>query len=123
MNNIKESISNKYREILKGYREILKRKFTGNLGKVEELDDRLICYVDGTKYTNFKYLCSGIMPNNKELAKKIGLDKPIYYVFDGIKFDCKELLIKGINNCNVIIKNCKFPWKIKIDVYGRCQIV
>lgn len=127
---------------MKYKREIRKKEFTGNLGRVEELDDRLICYVDGSRFINIlgkrgvrlfgknldskdasrKYYCSGIKPEDKELAQKMGLDKPIYYIFDGIKFDCYEVLIKGINNCNVIIKNCKFPFKMNVDVYGKCRI-
>ncbi len=120
MENIKEYLKGKARKILKSSIII------GNLGNVEELDDRLICYVDekkGSKVADgVAYFCSGIQKNDKLLAESYGLNKPVYYIFDGLNLRSNNTIIKGFNNCNVIIKNCKFLGDISISVNGNCTI-
>lgn len=117
MNKLKESI-------YKLAREYVKKQLTRNLGKVIEEDDRLICYVNKHKcekniFTN-TFACGGITDNDRHLAKVYNLDKPIYYVFDGLEFDKNQVYIYGYDNVNIIIRNCKFFYGLHVRVHGKC---
>ena len=111
-------------------KNIVKRKITRNLGKVVETEEKLICYVKKRKCPKDKYRCRidcyGIKGKDKELAKLYNLDKPICYIFDKINFgsqrNYKHIVINGYNNCEIIIKDCKFYFDIDICVDGKCTI-
>lgn len=107
-------------------RNYLKRYFTGNLGKVIEEEDRLVCYVKKRKCKKDKYSytipCFGITEQNQKLAKKFKLNKPICYIIDGIKIEKKRVYIFGYNDCEIIVKNCKFNWGANISVSGKCTL-
>lgn len=56
------------------------------------------------------YLLGGMNNANsskKELIDYYGLDKPVHYVFDGIRFYCSPIKI-GSYLCKITFKNCKF---------------
>lgn len=105
-------------------RNLMKVYLTGNLGKVVEDDERLVCYVQKGKCQKNKYdytiSCRGIEGRNKELAKLYQLDKPIYYVLDGLEFENKKVYIFGYDECDVDIRNCKFHWDLSVHVNGHC---
>lgn len=124
MNTLKKCLYNIIRNHLKKY-------FTRNLGKVVEEDDKLVCYVKKSKCKQNKYdykiACSGINEKDKELANAYKLNKPIYYIIDGIEVKEKKVYIFGFSNnsdnkCNVIIRNCKFDWDAAINVNGKCTL-
>lgn len=113
------------KKILNILRNYLKIQLTGNLGKVVEDENKIICYVSKRKckYKNFSYTvpCFGINERNKKVAKMYKLDKPICYVIDGLEFK-KEVYILGYDNCEIIIKNCKFNFNLGIQVNGKCTL-
>jgi hypothetical protein len=124
MNILKKSLYN----IIRNY---LKKSFTGNLGKVVEEDDRLVCYVKKGKCKRNKYdytiSCFGIMEKDKELANAYKLNKPICYIIDGIESERKKVYIHGYSNnsdskCEVIVRNCRFNWDADIHVNGKCTL-
>lgn len=100
---------------------------TDNLGKIVEEEDKIICYVEKKKCKKGKYCyvipCFGnaVRYNNKKLAKKLKLDKPICYIIENIDFD-KRVSIFGYNDCEVIIRNCNFEQGIYGHINGKCII-
>lgn len=124
MNILKKNLYNIIRNYLKKY-------FTGNLGKVIEEDDRLVCYVKKSKCKRNKYdytiSCFGIMEKDKKLANAYKLNKPICYIIDGIESKRKKVYVLGYSNnsdseCEVIVKNCRFNWDANIHVNGKCTL-
>lgn len=119
MNIVKKSIYDISRNYLKG-------KFTRNLGNVIEYDDKLVCYVQKNKTINEGYArtvpCSGLREEDMELAKMYNLDKPIYYVLDGLDFAKDRVYIFGYDKSNVIVKNCKFNYGLYMSVRGKCKV-
>lgn len=102
-------------------RKLYLKKITNNLGKIVEEDDKIICYLKDKKYTKDIILYN--IPTDSELTKKLNLNKPIYYVLDGLSFSKGNLCIYGYNNCNVIIKNCSFNnYMQHISINGNCII-
>lgn len=114
-------LTNIVRNFLKGY-------LVGNLGKVVEEEDKLICYVDKNKIKEEKYnytiYCYGINDKDKELAKIYNLDKPVHYVIEGITLKDKKVYIYNFHNddCNITIKNCDFDWGCSIAANCDCTI-
>lgn len=113
---------NKVKKFIYGIlRNKLKKEFTNNLGRVVEEDDKLICYVKRRVKGKSSICCYGIPNDLKVLAKKFKLDKTICYVLDDIDFsNHKDIL--GYNNCEVIIKNCKFNFGTFIHINGKCTL-
>lgn len=107
-------------------RNIIKKYLVGNLGKVVEEDDKLICYVKKNKIKKEKYeysiMCNGI--EDKELAKTYNLDKPVYYVIEGINITDKKVYIYNYHNedCNITIKNCNFEFGFGIQAKCDCTL-
>lgn len=107
-------------------RNIIKKYLVGNLGKVVEEDDKLICYVKKNKIKKEKYeysiMCNGI--EDKELAKTYKLDKPVYYVIEGINITDKKVYIYNYHNedCNITIKNCNFEFGFGIQAKCDCTL-
>ena len=103
-------------------RNQLKKEFTKNLGKVVEESDKIICYVDKNKIGNKKKLiiCSGINDHNRVLANSYKLNKQIIYIFENLKI--KNKIIYGYDNCDIIIKNCKFNSELNLTNNGNCII-
>lgn len=116
----------KKKSLYKILRHYLKHRITGNLGKVIELDNKLICIVDKRKINKHEFNtsipCFGQNKKNEELVNVYNLNKPICYIFDGIKFEKNRVMIFGYNNCEVIIRNCEFDCGIWISVNGKCTL-
>ena len=114
-------LTNIVRNFYKGY-------LVGNLGKVVEEEDKLICYVDKNKIKEEKYsytiYCYGITGKDKELAKRYNLDKPVHYIIEGITLKDKKVYIYNFHNddCNITIKNCDFDWGCSITANCDCTI-
>lgn len=107
-------------------RNIIKKYLVGNLGKVVEEEDKLICYVEQSKIKKgiYEYFieCNGI--EGKELAKRYNLDKPVHYIIEGITLKDKKVYIYNFHNddCNITIKNCDFDWGCSITANCDCTI-
>ena len=116
----------KKKNLYKILRHYIKHRITGNLGKVIELDDKLVCIVDKRKIHKHKFNtsipCFGQNKKNEELVNVYNLNKPICYIFDGITFEKSRVMIFGYNNCEVIIRNCEFDCGIWISVNGKCTL-
>ena len=108
------------------FRNYLKKHFTGNLGRVVEEEDKLVCYVKKRKCKREKYnyiiSCFGITEKGQKLASDFKLNKPICYIIDGIKSERKNVYIFGYNDCEIIVRNCKFNWGLDIRVNGKCTL-
>lgn len=108
-------------------RHYVKSYVTGNLGKVVEEDDYLVCYVKKGKIKNHKFhnyiTCPGIKEKDKELAKIYKLYKKVYYIFDDLDFNNNEITIFGYgDNSEIVIKNCKFNYGLTINALGNCTV-
>ncbi len=104
-------------------REYIKLHLTGNLGKVVEEEDKLICYVEQEKCKGVTIACYGIDKSDKKLAETFQLNKPIHYVIDGLQFDNEQLVyIFGCDDCSVEIKNCKFNFGLTVYLNGKCTL-
>lgn len=103
-------------------RENYLKRFISDIGKIIEEEDRIICYVkqkplnkykenEGTynlKLNGMDLITAGI----KEITEEFKLNKPVYYIFDGIKFNT-NLEITSIG-ANIIFRNCIFNKNINI---------
>ena len=113
-------------------RYFIKKKITGNLGRVVEEEDKLICYVKKKKcgieishsgYKIYHVRCKNNLKKYRELIEKYNLNKNIVYVLDGLCFNRNEILeIEGDKNCDIQIKNCKFEFKFKVNTSGNCSL-
>lgn len=99
-------------------RKIYLKKSICNIGKIVEKEDKIICYVNQKsldKYNGkkiyYKLSLNGIK-RNIDIINKLGLNKPIYYIFNDIKFNCGLKLTSLC--CNVVFKNCTFDKNIWI---------
>ena len=103
-------------------RQIYLKKSICNIGKIVEEEDKIICYVD-QKYIDrykgnkpfYKLRLNGmnqVTEGIKENVEKFRLNKPVYYVFDGIQFNT-GLEITSMWS-DVIFKNCTFDKNIGI---------
>ncbi|MCM1370545.1 MAG: hypothetical protein NC181_01460 [Clostridium sp.] len=81
-------------------------------GKIVEENDKIICYVTQDKASH-RLHCLGMQNSAYEL-KKYNLDKPIYYIFNGIRFKNLTTLETHSHNIHVIFKNCTFVNGLKI---------
>lgn len=121
MNKIEDYIYNLKRNYAKNI-------LTGNLGKVIEEEDKLICYVSKNKCLKnrdfiWNIFCNGIVSDNRVTsANEYNINKPIYYIIDGIDFGKHVIHIYGYDNVNVIIRNCKFPYGLFVSINGDCLL-
>lgn len=109
-------------------RSKLKRVITGDLGKVIEEEEKIICYVNKNKCNIEKYRliieCLGINCRYRDLAKAYNLYKPIIYIIDGLEVDKKKTIINGYGDCDIIIKNCKFNHGLSVNINdGECTLM
>ncbi len=84
------------KKIYNTLRNYLKKQLTGNLGKVVEEKNKLICYVKKGKIKKDKYkcviACFGIA-EEKKLAEAFELNKSICYIIDDMEIE-KNITIK-----------------------------
>ena len=96
-------------------RFLLIKKCTDHLGKIEEHEDKIICYVNNKKFRKYKsysYIFFSHI-NDKEIRNIVKLNKPIYYIIEDMIFD-RRLQFFSAPNTYVKFKNCKFYNTIKI---------
>lgn len=114
---MKENLFNLIRKYLLIY-------LTGNLGKVEETDDKIICYVKKNKGkkdgVGKVFSCFGIRSDEQELADIYHINKPICYVFDKMDFKNNHICIFGYDDCEVIVKDCRFEYGLSVHISGDC---
>lgn len=97
------------------------KRALGNLGKVEILDNKIVCYVKGKKImTRFpgmhRYkLIFNCAPINNEKYRKYDIDKPIHYIVEDIYFDREIDIIAPKENCHITFENCTFTAAIEIS--------
>ena len=102
------------------------KKSICNIGRIVEEDDKIICYVDQKSldkykgnYPIYKLMLHGmnqVTHGIKETIENFGLNKPVYYIFDGIEF--KNALEFSFSWANVIFRNCTFNKNIGI-IWGE----
>ena len=119
VNGIKRYISKKSYEKLR--QEYLKSSIT-NIGRIVEEKDRIICYVDQKSLEKYKgnnpiyelklYGMNQVTDGIKEKVKEFGLDKPVYYIFDGINFNTAVKLVSRW--ATIVFKNCTFNKGINV---------
>lgn len=97
-----------------------------NIGRIVEEDDKIICYVEQKKVNRYKgdkpiyelelNGMNQVTEENKEVVKSFRLNKPIYYIFDGIKFNSAVIITSLWSN--VTFRNCIFDKNIGI-IWGN----
>ena len=111
-------MNNKIYEIL---RKHVAKMATGKLGKVEILDDELVCYVDGKKlkkkekYLHRYNLIFKMVNPIKEIYKIYNLQKPVHYIVKDINFDMEVNIMASMRKCHVTFENCTFTTLVRID--------
>ncbi len=116
--------------LLNHIRNYVKLEITNNLGKVEEFDDKLVCYVDDrykekncfkdSESIKYFFNCA-VLEKNINLAKKYNLNKKIIYIIKDKCFDY-EVNVYGYDNCEIIFDNCKFNYGLCTQLNDKCII-
>ena len=86
------------------------------IGSIIESDDKFICKVEQEKVRWIRGALKGWHKNiSDEVLEINGLNKPIYYIFDGIEF--KQALRISLENqrANLIFRNCTFKDGIYLE--------
>ena len=106
--------------ILKNYkRKLALRSITGNMGRVVEDEDEIICYVKQKKVGKGCIFLGGCHSfDNGNTARKYGIDKPIHYIFDGLKCSSD---IYGYDGIKLDFRNCYFKYCSYISLVGDCE--
>lgn len=90
-----------------------------NIGTIQEEEDKIICYANQELLEKYKrrksyaISCYGI-PTQERVKQKVEyyqLDKPVYYIFDGIQFDF--ISFSSAFNSIMVFRNCTFNNKIR----------
>lgn len=90
------------------------------IGTIEEKEDCIICYVKqellekNGKRVFYELQCNGmntVYDKSKKIVEYFKLNKPVYYIFDGITFDT----VVNISSlfANITFKNCTFNMGIR----------
>lgn len=116
INNLKKKTKLKiYHELRKFY---LKDTIC-NIGQIIENEDKIICYVNQKsidKYKDnkpiYKLILHGMEQLPEHLRKNYNLNKPVYYIFDGLEFNTG--LEIGSLASKTIFRNCTFTKNIGI---------
>lgn len=91
------------------------------IGIIEEWEDRITCYVKqellekNSKKIFYELHCNGmntVHDKSRELVDYFKLNKPVYYIFDGIHFDTVVNIASTFSN--IIFRNCTFNTGIRI---------
>ena len=114
MKNIKKKLRKKVYKII---RYLIIKEHTKDLGKIEEHDDKIICYVNNKKLKKYKsspyYEIYFIHILDKEIATSYKLNKPIYYIIENMNFD-RILQFYSVPDTYIKFKNCSFNEAIRI---------
>ena len=117
------------RKIFNLLRNYLLKDITNKLGKIEEKEEKIICYVDNKKLKKYKsgrYIkkyeltlkSKNVYP--KDILDAYKINKPIDYVINNMNFKEILTLIAG-EDINVIFLNCKFNEKISVYTDGEVR--
>lgn len=91
------------------------------IGIIEEREDCIICNVqqklleNNAKNIFYELHCHGmntVYDKSRALVDYFGLNKPVYYIFEGIYFDTVVNISSSFSN--IIFKNCTFNMGIRI---------
>lgn len=85
-----------------------------NIGTFQEEEDKIICHVSQKSLERYikrkgnTIFCYGMPPYEKvkQEIEDFKLNKPVYYIFDGIEFNLERFL--SLFNSIMIFKNCTF---------------
>lgn len=99
-------------------RKIILKHITGNLGKVVEEEDKIICYIKQNAVNGLTKNLT-LLNSTSNKFKEHAICKPIHYVFNNLT--CTSS-IYGYNNVNVYFNNCNFNYCDNIDIDGSCHI-
>ena len=104
--------------IYKLVRRPIMRIQTYHLGRIEELPNRINCYVSEFHLNNH-FKSSRFINNFGSLSlNELDLKKPVYYIFEGIKFN-RALTLNSEGMINVVFHKCIFAKPIYIKwLYG-----
>lgn len=89
--------------------------YTGGIGKTIEYDDRVICFVEGSKIKKDYIYCPSIEIQNL-------VNKPVYFIFNGIAATSTVFKIIGLGNSNIQISNCTFSGYLSVETKGECVL-
>lgn len=102
----------------------LKRDYINKInkyGQCEINEDRIVCIVDKEKivkqckkYLHYDLNITDFSEKDKKILEICGLDKPIQYIIQGIKFK-EKLYINVSGNNEIIFKECTFNDHININ--------
>ena len=102
-------------------RVYLLQVLTNHLGSVIETKDKIICYVKPSMVKEQFFDCTGIHTEEENITHFFHMNKPIYYVFQNMKFSSFPYINGcGEKNVNLLIKNCDFPYGASIVGFDKC---
>lgn len=99
-------------------RKIILKRITGNLGKVVEKEDKIICYVKQTAVNGLTKNLTLLNSTSNKFKEHV-ICKPIHYVFNNLTCTSN---IYGYNNVSTEFNNCNFNYCDNIDIDGSCHI-
>lgn len=92
------------------------------IGSIIECDDKIICKVEQEKVRWIPRILTGWHKNiSDEILEINGLNKPIYYIFDGIEFEKALSISLKDNRANLIFRNCAFKDGIYLEDCGDVE--
>lgn len=113
--------------ILDNYkRKQVLESITGDMGRVVETENEIICYVTQNSIRLFKLKETSIFlfgcndNKNIDVAKKFNINKPVRYVFEGLRFS--SAIYGYASDVNVEFINCDFEYCMYIHLEGNCKI-
>ena len=107
-------------------KEKAKKLLFGDTSTIVENENNITCYIKRNRIKkigqDYIIRCNGIGNEERSFAKEFNLDKPVYYVLEGLEFIDGAVQIYGYNNPHVLIDNCNFDLGAHIYVLGECTI-
>ena len=94
---------------------------TGDMGRVVETEKEIICYVKQGSLKEFSislFGCNNI--KNIDVVRKFNINKPVRYVFEGLKCSCD--IYGYASDVTVEFINCDFKYCACINLEGDCKI-
>lgn len=97
------------------------KQVISRIGTIEESEGCIICYVKqdllekNAKRVFYELNCDGmntVYDKSRKLVDYFKLNKPVYYIFDGIHFDTVVNIASTFSN--IIFRNCTFNTGIRI---------
>ena len=106
-------------------KEKAKKLLFGDTSTIVENENNITCYIKRNRIKkigqDYIIRCNGIGNEERSFAKEFNLDKPVYYVLEGLEFIDGAVQIYGYNNPHVLIDNCNFDLGAHIYVLGCLQ--